>query len=124
MIKCERCHANRCYGHILSTYNIHSIQALDTHLVDDASATWHQLHQDAKVTYEGDYSQLRAAVRDGLPYGLAHRLTYYASNFSPDKALNENVVLGFYDTPISTLNTVPIPPFLDTVAHSYLRSLV
>ena len=105
VINCHRCHANRCYQHILSTYHVHSAQALRADLADATSTLWHNLHKEMKDAYAMNHPQLRVAIRAGSHYPLVRRLTYYASNFAPAKPLNEAVTLGFYDTPN---NAVPV----------------
>ncbi|KAF9647382.1 hypothetical protein BDM02DRAFT_3129802 [Thelephora ganbajun] len=103
VINCLHCHANRCYKHILSTYHVHSTQALKADLADATSTLWHNLHKEMKDTYATKYPQLRVAIRNGSCYPLGHRLAYYASNYAPTTPLNQAVSLGFYDTPDNTV---------------------
>lgn len=105
VINCQGCHANRCYGHILTTYHIHSVEALRTSLADITSALWHNLHRQRRNAYTKEYPQLRAAIGNGSSYPLVHRLAYYASNFAPFKPLNQAVTLGFYDTPTNIVQS-------------------
>ncbi|KAF9777832.1 hypothetical protein BJ322DRAFT_1114761 [Thelephora terrestris] len=97
IINCQGCHANRCYKHVLSTYHIHSAQALRAVRADTTSTLWHNLHKEMKSTYPKNYLQLKAAVKNGLKYPLVNRLAFYASNFAPAAPLNQAVALGFYD---------------------------
>jgi len=122
VINCKRCHANRCYKHILSTYHIHSAQALKAHLTDTTSTRWHNLHQEMKDMYTKNYPQLRAAVRDGSNYALSHRLAYYASNFASTTPLNQAVTLGFYDAPAAGITVVSFPPFPNIATYFCLHS--
>jgi hypothetical protein len=111
VIVCRGCHANRCYEHILLTYQIHSAQAIQAYVADATSARWHALHREVKSAYAHSFPQLRAAIRDGSEYKLSHRLVYYASNFASTTPLNQAVTLGFYDAPGMEIATVlsPIP---------------
>ena len=115
VINCLRCHANRCYKHILSTYHVHSAQALKAHLADNTSAEWHNLHKEMKDSYATEYPRLRMAIRNASSYALVHRLAYYASNFASTIPLNQAVTLGFYDTPDTRIDTVFIPSFFGGV---------
>lgn len=87
-------------------YNIHSIRALEAHLSDETSDSWHRLHQEVKGVYSREFPQLKDAIREGTPYTLAHRLTYYSSNFASTTPVNQEVTIGFYDTPGSDDNGV------------------
>jgi hypothetical protein len=91
---------------MLSMHNVHSMQALEAHLVDDTSDEWHRLHQEVKEVYSKGLTQLKNAVRKGIAYTLSHRLTYYASNFASTTPVGREVTVGFYDTPLSSDNTV------------------
>jgi len=112
VIFCRRCHANRCYKHILSTFHVHPAQAVKVDLADSTSTLWHNFHKEMRDTYTTNYSTLMVAVRAGSSCPLNHRLAYYAEEFVPTTPLNQAVTLGFYDTPD---NTVFVPSFLDTV---------
>lgn len=109
VIICLRCHAGRCYKHILSIFHVHSAQALKAHLTDATSTRWHNLHKEMKAKYAEDYPQLKVRIRSGSGYDLAHRLSYYASNFAPIVPLNKAVSLGFYDTPNIETDVVSVP---------------
>ncbi|KAF9789454.1 hypothetical protein BJ322DRAFT_1000873, partial [Thelephora terrestris] len=96
LINCKSCHANRCYKHILSTYNTHSSGALLTRLSDDSSKMWHSLHQLRRDSYTEGYAWTKEMIRTGSPAPLADRLVYFASNFSATP-INRALFAGFYD---------------------------
>lgn len=85
-------------------YNVHSTQALEAHLADDTSDTWHHLHQEVKEVYSKGLTQLKSAIRKGIAYTLSHRLTYYASNFASTMLANQEVTVGPYDAPLPHAN--------------------
>ena len=98
IINCKLCHANRCYKHILSTYNIHLSGALLSSLADITCKGWHALHQTRRDTYGENYAQIKTLIRTGSPASFADRLVYFASNFSPTTPVNSALSPGFYDT--------------------------
>lgn len=99
LINCKFCHAGRCYKHILSTYNVHSSEALLVSLADNTGKTWHALHQSKRDAYGENYAWIKTMVRMGSPASLTDRLVYFASNFSSTTPINQAVSPGFYDTP-------------------------
>lgn len=79
-------------------HHVHSSVALDRHLVDKSSTTWHQFHQSAKERYASLVPQLKIAFLSGEHQPLHTRLVYFALNFASATPINQGVSVGFYDT--------------------------
>lgn len=89
LINCKKCHAAKCFRHILSG-NVHSSEALLASAADSDSTTWHQIHQIARQ--RSVPSRLQEE-----PVGMAERLVYFASNFSSTLPVGSEASVGFYD---------------------------
>lgn len=97
MINCRKCHAAKCFSHILQA-QVHSSEALLANAADSNSNLWHQFHQTARQ---------RDPVSSDDPMMLlnnAERLVFCAIKFPNGLALGSSTSAGFYDvsTPVSS----------------------
>jgi hypothetical protein len=79
-------------------HHVHSSVALDRHLADKSSTTWHHFHQTAKEHYASLVPELKIAFLSGEHQPLHTRLVYFALNFASATPINQGTSVGFYDT--------------------------
>lgn len=119
LLTCKGCHASKCYHHILSTFHIHSSQAvLVYHTTKSPSDVWHGHHLDLKHDYLESYPRLLSSMLTGSYHPLKHRLAYFALHFSTGDPTNRNTVRGFYDVGGITVSDPFYPYFAPNVVHS------
>jgi hypothetical protein len=90
LVNCKKCHAAKCFRHILDM-NVHSSEAILAVAADPSGIVWHQLHQNARQR------DLPSHWIQRQPVGLAERLVFFASNFSSTSPVNGETSIGFYD---------------------------
>lgn len=95
LVNCRKCHAAKCFFHILQA-SIHASEALLASAADSGSAVWHKRHQEARE-------------RGILPLAnlpLVHdldeldRRVFFARHFSSTSPLEPSMRVGFYDAPL------------------------
>jgi hypothetical protein len=90
LINCRKCHAAKCFRHILKG-GVHSSEALLAVAADPSGIVWHQLHHAARQRDAPSH------WTQGRLVGLAERLLFFASNFSGTSPVNGETSVGFYD---------------------------
>ncbi|KAF9642261.1 hypothetical protein BDM02DRAFT_3273532 [Thelephora ganbajun] len=115
LVNCKKCHAAKCFLHILQG-SVHASEALLANAVDSGSTIWHKRHQEARE-------------RDTLPLArlsLVHELdpsdrrVFFARYFSTASPLEPGMRIGFYDAPFQDAPLVDIPPVLRPPAPTSL----
>ncbi|KAF9642821.1 hypothetical protein BDM02DRAFT_3192626 [Thelephora ganbajun] len=90
LINCKKCHAAKCFRHLLGG-NIHSSEALLASVADSDSTIWHQLHLAARQR------NVPSCWVQGQSIGIAEQLAFFALNFSSTSPVNGETSVGFYD---------------------------
>lgn len=111
LINCKKCHAAKCFRHILNS-NVHSSEALLANAADSDSTIWHQLHLAARQR------DVPSRLTQRQPVGIAEQLVFFAVNFSSTSPVNGETSVGFYDG--RSLQVWHIP-MVYTDQCSYLR---
>lgn len=99
LINCKKCHAAKCFRHILNG-SVHSSEALLAVSADSCGTTWHQLHKTARRR------DLPSHWTQGQPVGHAERLVFFALGFLSTSPVNGETSLGFYDGQNSQVQNV------------------
>ena len=90
VINCKKCHAAKCFQHILNG-NVHSSEALLATVADSDSTAWHQLHLNAR-------QRNVPSRRTSAPtVDVVEQLAFFALNFSSTSPVNGETSAGFYD---------------------------
>ena len=90
LINCKKCHAAKCFQHILNG-KVHCSEALLANAADQDSTIWHQIHQTARQR------DIQSCGTQAQPLGIAEQLTFFASNFSSVSPIRSETSVGFYD---------------------------
>lgn len=94
LVNCKKCHAAKCFLHILQG-SVHASEALLANAVDSGSAIWHKRHQEAR----------ERTIRPLKSLPLVHELeapdrrVFFARHFSSASPLEPGMRVGFYDAP-------------------------
>lgn len=104
LVNCKKCHAAKCFSHILGGL-AHASEALLANAADSESTAWHKLHQEARERKEHPVTSLP------LVHGLnaLDRRVFFGRHFLSTTPLQSDMQLGFYD--ISTQYTTSVSPF-------------
>lgn len=95
LVNCKKCHAAKCFFHILQG-SVHASEALLANTMESGSAAWHKRHQEARE-------------RNVLPLAslpLVHKLdtldrrVFFAWHFSSTSPFEAGMCTGFYDVPL------------------------
>ena len=90
LINCKKCHAAKCFRHILNG-KVHSSEALLANAADSDSTAWHQLHLTAR------HRDVPSRMTQRQPIGIAEQFVFFALNFSSTSPENGETSVGFYD---------------------------
>lgn len=95
LVNCKKCHAAKCFAHILGS-SVHASEALLANAADSTGAVWHKRHQEARKRKISPVASLpRIQEFDSL-----YRRAFFAQHFSSTSPLEPSMRVGFYDTPL------------------------
>ena len=90
LINCKKCHAAKCFRHILEG-NVHSSEALLANAADQDSTIWHKLHKNARQRTIPSHDPQRQSA------AITEQLVSFSLNFSSISPVNSEMSAGFYD---------------------------
>ncbi|KAL5529720.1 hypothetical protein ACEPAG_5705 [Sanghuangporus baumii] len=97
-INCKKCHAARCFKHILD-YGFHVADALKLLLSDASHETWHSKHTKiSRKIWAAKTADVLKAEEMGEPCDMRVALVLYAEKFTSCRPTSNKVKYGWYDT--------------------------
>ncbi|KAL5532641.1 hypothetical protein ACEPAF_4415 [Sanghuangporus sanghuang] len=97
-INCKKCHAARCFKHILKC-GFYVADALMLHLSDGTHEAWHSKHAKiSKKTWAAKTVDALKAEEMGGPCDMRVALVLYAERFTSCRPMSNKVKYGWYDT--------------------------
>ena len=93
LVNCKKCHAAKCFLHILGGF-VHASEAILASAAESGSAVWHKRHQEARARKEHPVAFLLSVC----DLNVLERRVFFARHFSSALPLKPGMQLGFYDT--------------------------
>jgi hypothetical protein len=94
LVNCRKCHAAKCFSHILQEA-VHASEALLAKATDLKGVVWHGRHQEAR----GRNIPPLASVPLVHELNTLGRRVFFAQHFSSTSPLEPGMTIGFYDAP-------------------------
>ena len=95
LVNCKKCHAAKCFLHILGG-SVHASEVILASAAEPGSAVWHKRHQEARERKEHPVTDLSSV----FDLDVQERRVFFARHFSSTSPLKPSMHLGFYDTPL------------------------
>ena len=95
LVNCKKCHAAKCFSHVLGGL-VHTSEALLASTADSGNMVWHKRHQEARERKEHQVASLPLVHE----LDVLDRRVFFGQHFSSASPLRSDMQLGFYDTSI------------------------